>query len=131
MVIFLVLTLCEYMVVYYVGYKHPEWIIPMASTADVYFDSASAVVLVSVVIGILIKFQFSVYEREQKLAEQRRKEIEQISQSKSSFFANMSHEIRTPINTITAGGYLGGDRRKCSQHSECQQDAVVTDQRYP
>ena len=100
MILFLVLTLLEYMVVYYVGYKHPEWIIPMASTADVYFDSASAVVLVSVVIGILIKFQFSVYESEQKLAEQRRKEIEQISQSKSSFFANMSHEIRTPINTI-------------------------------
>lgn len=98
--IFLTLTIVQFMLSYYIAYTHPSLIVPMANIPSIYIDTALAVVSVGMVIGAIIKFQILVFTRERELSEKRRKEIEEISQSKSTFFANMSHEIRTPINTI-------------------------------
>ncbi|MDD3218080.1 MAG: DegV family protein [Lachnospiraceae bacterium] len=98
--IFLAITLIEYIVLYYTAYQNEEWIVPMYSRAYVYVDSVMAVFLVGLVIGGIMRFQILVFTKERELSEKRSKEIEQISQSKSTFFANVSHEIRTPINTI-------------------------------
>lgn len=100
MVFILTVTLGVFGSCYIYGYLNPDKIMPMASDKDVSFDSAMAVLIVSVVIGVLIKFLNLVYERERRITEQHKKELEEINLSKSNFFANMSHEIRTPINTI-------------------------------
>ncbi|MBO5372790.1 MAG: DegV family EDD domain-containing protein [Lachnospiraceae bacterium] len=96
----LFITVMNYIAVYYVGYIKPEWITTTKSTDMVYIGSASSVIIISIVIGGLIKFHTHVYETERKRSEQQKEEIQQMSQAKSKFFANMSHEIRTPINTI-------------------------------
>lgn len=96
----LTVTLCVLLTTYIYGYHHPEAIMPMASARDVAFDSALAVFMVSIAIGVIIKFQSRVFNKESAITQQQKKELEEINRSKSSFFTNMSHEIRTPINTI-------------------------------
>ena len=98
--VFLSLTILEFILAYYVSYRHPEWVIPLGGQSSVYIDSALSMIIVSIVIGGIIRFQNKVYIQERIRSEKQRDEIEQMSKSKSAFFANMSHEIRTPINTI-------------------------------
>ena len=87
-------------VTFVLGYRFPEWVLPINGGGYVLFDSAAALILASVLVGMLIKMQNGVYEREVKVTEEQKEKIEEISRSQSAFFANMSHEIRTPINTI-------------------------------
>ena len=56
--------------------------------------------MVGCFIGIVVQVRTLTYNREKKLAEEQKTELEQVVHSKDTFFANMSHEIRTPINTI-------------------------------
>ena len=100
MCIVLIITMGIFSATYAGGYLHPELIRPMASLRDVLLDSAMAVFLVSIAIGVLIKFQNKVYGQEREISERQKQELEEVNRSKNSFFANMSHEIRTPINTI-------------------------------
>lgn len=93
------LSLSAFLLTYYVAYKYPHFV-PKVSRAYSFVDSFITMVLVSGFIGFLMKIQVRTYDKEQKLAEKQREEIEQIARSKDAFFANMSHEIRTPINTI-------------------------------
>lgn len=93
-------TILVYGATYGVSFAHPEMIKPMESQNNVIVDSAIAVYVVSLVIGILIKFQSALYDAEKKRSDKQKRKIEDISNSKNAFFANMSHEIRTPINTI-------------------------------
>jgi len=58
-----------------------------------HFDVAVSIVLTSIGVGMLIKFQNAVYIREKERAEK-------ANMAKSEFLANMSHEIRTPMNAI-------------------------------
>ena len=95
--VYSLLAIC---VTFVLGYLFPDWILPINGSGYVYFDCAAALVLASVLIGMLIKMQNAVYEREVKVTEEQKEQIEEISRSQSAFFANMSHEIRTPINTI-------------------------------
>ncbi|MBD5453932.1 MAG: DegV family EDD domain-containing protein [Lachnospiraceae bacterium] len=96
----LLLSMASFFAAYFISYHYPD-MIPVASHRFYSFaDSYITMIVVSVFVGILMKMQVLTYEKEKKIAEQQREEIEQIARSKDTFFANMSHEIRTPINTI-------------------------------
>ncbi|MCM1213015.1 MAG: DegV family EDD domain-containing protein [Lachnospiraceae bacterium] len=95
----LLLTLAAYLGTYLLTYFWPG-IMPEVERTYSFTDSYVTLVCVSCFIGIMLKVQSGTYEREKKLVEKQKEEIEQIARSKDAFFANMSHEIRTPINTI-------------------------------
>lgn len=97
---FLTLTIIIDVTVYVFGYHHPEFIKPLATKFDIYFDSLFSVLLVGTAAGAILKFQNKVYEKERELAAEQTARLKQVSHSRDVFFANMSHEIRTPINTI-------------------------------
>ena len=97
---FLSLSLVTDIFTYAYGYYHQEAITPMDSPAAAYMDSLFAILAVGLAGGFILKAQMKMFDVERDLAAKQQKELEQISQSKNSFFASMSHEIRTPINTI-------------------------------
>lgn len=99
-VVFLFCTMVCFIATYLVSYFYPEYLIPLNSRLDVHIDSVFALVAVSILIGMLIKFQSWVFEKERQKVIEQQEELRRIAESKSVFFANMSHEIRTPINTI-------------------------------
>lgn len=99
LVVAFTLTVISYLAAFYVAFSFP-WFVPVLPRYYSYVDSYITMVIVSIFIGILMRVQFLTYEKERKLAEQQREQVEQIARSKDNFFANMSHEIRTPINTI-------------------------------
>ena len=93
------LSALSFLSTYLLAYYRPD-LIPASTRFYTFSDSFLALLCVSAFIGILLKLQAKTYEQEKQIAEQQRKEVEQIARSKDTFFANMSHEIRTPINTI-------------------------------
>ena len=99
LVVTLIISMVSFLVTYYVAYRYPNTV-PMGSRSYSFIDSYITMVVVSCCIGLLMKIQVQTYDKEQKVAEKQKEEIEQIAKSKDVFFANMSHEIRTPINTI-------------------------------
>ena len=97
---FLITALFIDICVYIISYQHPEFVIELATPFEKHFDSIFAVVIVGLTVGIVMKFQLSVFEKERHLTKEQQKELELIGKSKDAFFASMSHEIRTPINSI-------------------------------
>lgn len=95
----LLLTAAVYLGTYVLAYFRPGMVSEVERSYS-FADSYVTLVCVSCFIGIMMKVQTKTYDREKKLAEKQKEEIEQIARSKDAFFANMSHEIRTPINTI-------------------------------
>lgn len=96
----LFLSMASFFVTYFISYHYPDLLPKAASRFYSFGDSYITMIVVSCCVGFLLKVQFFTYDKERKLAEKQREEIEQIARSKDTFFANMSHEIRTPINTI-------------------------------
>jgi len=66
-----------------------------------YFDNMLGVVVCSIVIGVIIRFQSRLYSLE-------RKKSEEANRAKSEFLANMSHEMRTPMNAIIGMAAIAG-----------------------
>ena len=97
---FLALAVIVDLGTYVMAYQHPEWIHSFSNRGEVYYDSLFAVLTVGIAVGLMVKFQITVYQAERAVTEAQKAEIEQISKTKDVFFTNMSHEIRTPINTI-------------------------------
>ncbi|NLL79784.1 MAG: response regulator [Clostridiales bacterium] len=97
---FLLWANSSFVITMYISYLFPTLVTKADSGNLSYISSGVAILVVGTAIGVLTKFQKGSYDKESKLAEQQRIELERMSQSKSAFFANMSHEIRTPINTI-------------------------------
>ena len=93
------LSVLSFLLTYLVSYYKPM-ILPPSTRFYGFTDSFVTLLCVSCFIGILLKSQAKTYERERQIAEQQKREVEQMARSKDTFFANMSHEIRTPINTI-------------------------------
>lgn len=98
-VIAMTLSLLAFLGTYLLTYYRPD-LVPGSTRFYSFSDSFFALVCVSLSIGIVLKLQSRTYEQERQIAEQQKREVEQIARSKDTFFANMSHEIRTPINTI-------------------------------
>ncbi|MCM1186241.1 MAG: DegV family EDD domain-containing protein [Lachnoclostridium sp.] len=96
----LFISYVSFLATYLIAYLKPEFVAPAANRFYSLGDSYSTLMVVSCFVGLLMKIQISTYDREKRLVEKQKEEVEQIARSKDTFFANMSHEIRTPINTI-------------------------------
>ena len=97
---FLITAIVIDICVYIIAYQYPELVIELATPFEKHFDSIFAVVTVGITVGIVMKFQLNVFEKERQLTKEQQKELELVGKSKDAFFASMSHEIRTPINSI-------------------------------
>lgn len=86
--------------VYLLAYYNPQMVTSLGSRFSIFSDSLFSLLVVSLAIGGMIKFQNKVYEQERLLVEEQKRQLEMMSKSKDRFFASMSHEIRTPINTV-------------------------------
>ena len=98
--VFLALALFIDVACYVLAYFKPSYVVELATRFEIHFDSLFAVIVVGLTIGVILEFQIKVFERERKINEQQKEELEALSKSKDAFFASMSHEIRTPINSI-------------------------------
>ena len=68
--------------------------------AGVAFDTFVAASAACILSGIMLRFQRVLYERENRLTQDQKHEMQLMSDAQNRFFSSMSHEIRTPINTI-------------------------------
>ncbi len=96
----LVVSLASLVVTYVYSYYNPELVIPLADEWTSYEDIIFSILFVTLIIGLVVRFQNRVYEDEQQKVVEQNKELERLGRTRNNFFANMSHEIRTPINTI-------------------------------
>lgn len=99
MAVFFSLCTIETLLCYYIAYTFPETVAQNTQGRS-FFDSAASVVLVGILTSILLMFLNRLYEKENELTKQQKKEIEELNKAENNFFSSMSHEIRTPINTI-------------------------------
>ena len=100
MYVFLVIALIIDISCYAISYYFPEQVVELATPFEKHFDSLFAVIIVGFTIGVVMKFQLGVFDKERRLTKEQQKELELVGKSKDAFFASMSHEIRTPINSI-------------------------------
>lgn len=84
---------------YVTAYRYPQYVMQNTVRAA-HLDTAVSVILVGGLISAMILFQNRIYREENRISNQQRREIEELSKAESRFFSSMSHEIRTPINTI-------------------------------
>ena len=96
---FLLLCTLEIMLCYYIAFSFPESVAQNTKVHS-FFDSAASVVMVGMLTSVLLLFVTRLYEEENELSRQQKKEIEELNKAENNFFSSMSHEIRTPINTI-------------------------------
>lgn len=100
MVVFFIMAMIVDIGTYIYGYFHPAAIHPLQSKAMMYLDNAFGVIVIGVVIGIIMKFQSRIYEKEREITNQQKEELEETGRARNMFFTKISHEIRTPINTV-------------------------------
>ena len=99
MAVFFGLCAAETILCYYVAYYFPNMVLQHGQS-HTFFDSAFSVIMVGMLTSVLLMFLNSLYEEENELSKQQKKEIEELNKAENHFFSSMSHEIRTPINTI-------------------------------
>lgn len=85
----------------------PELVRPIETKTAVAIDIIQCMLVVSALIGVIFKYQTTIYEKQKENLRQQTIELretmlalERANEAKNSFLANMSHEIRTPINAI-------------------------------
>ena len=96
---FYLFCLLEIWFCYYMAFYYPEFVAGN-TVSNSFFASALSVIFISILISVLLSFLSRLYEEENELARQQKKEIEELNKAENNFFSSMSHEIRTPINTI-------------------------------
>lgn len=97
--VFFLLCMAETIFCYCVAYYLPEYVAQNTQRHS-FFDSAASVIMVGVLASVLLVFLNKLYEEENEISRQQKKEIEELNKAENHFFSSMSHEIRTPINTI-------------------------------
>ena len=98
-IIFFGLCTAETLICYGIAYYYPKLAKPNFYNNS-FFDSAFSMVMVGMLTSVLLMFLNRMYEEENALTQQQKKEIEELNRAENHFFSSMSHEIRTPINTI-------------------------------
>ena len=97
-----------------VAYYHPEYVINYANPQSRYVEVIVSLLITTLAIGLIVRFQLNTYSKMYAEAETNNDELmektlqakkaerqaQSATEAKSNFLANMSHEIRTPINTI-------------------------------
>ena len=99
MAVFFGLCTAETLLCYGLAFYFPEFVAQNTQRHS-FFDSAFSVVMVGLLNCVLLLFLNRMYEEENVLSQQQKKEIEELNKAENNFFSSMSHEIRTPINTI-------------------------------
>ena len=99
MAVFFMLCAAETLLCYSIAYYFPE-LASLNNQQRSFFESAFSMVMVGLLTSVLLMFLNRMYEEENALTQQQKKEIEELNQAENHFFSSMSHEIRTPINTI-------------------------------
>lgn len=99
MAVFFGLCTAETMLCYSVAFYFPELAAPNLHN-NALFDSAFSMIMVGMLTSVLLMFLIRMYEEENAISQQQKKEIEELNRAENHFFSSMSHEIRTPINTI-------------------------------
>ncbi len=97
--VFFVLCTAETLLCYYISFYFPK-LVARNTPRHSFFDSANSVIMVGLLTSVLLMFLNRLYEEENKLAKEQKKEIEELNRAENHFFSSMSHEIRTPINSI-------------------------------
>lgn len=97
---FVLLAVSVDVVIYIIGYEHPEFIMGIETRKMIYLDSLFSVICVGFASGLFVEYFTKVYEQERGVTLKQRDELEKVGKSKNNFFVSMSHELRTPINSI-------------------------------
>ncbi len=96
---FFLFCTAETLLCYYIAFYFPHTV-ARNTPRHSFFDSANSVIMVGLLTSVLLMFLNRMYEEENELAKQQKKEIEELNRAENHFFSSMSHEIRTPINSI-------------------------------
>ncbi len=94
--------------------NYPEWVIFLENRNDEILDTSVAYIMVTIIFGLIFKYQTFAYEKQAKILRESDEELRKVNEdleeanarhesasaAKSTFLANMSHEIRTPINAV-------------------------------
>ncbi|MCI8884380.1 MAG: DegV family EDD domain-containing protein [Dorea sp.] len=99
MIAFFFICTSEILFCYYIAFYFPQFVARNTQSRS-FIDSSLSVVLVGMLTSVLLMFLNRLYEEENELSKQQKKEIEELNRAENHFFSSMSHEIRTPINTI-------------------------------
>ncbi len=97
--VFYLFCVAETLFCYYIAFSYPE-LVAQNTRSHSFFDSAASVIMVGALTSVMLLFLNKLYEEENELSRQQKKEIEELNRAENHFFSSMSHEIRTPINTI-------------------------------
>ena len=99
MAIFFGLCTAETLLCYGIAFYFPDIVSPNVH-GNSFFDSAFSMIMVGLLTSVILMFLNRMYEEENAITQQQKKEIEELNRAENHFFSSMSHEIRTPINTI-------------------------------
>ena len=87
-------------ILYYREYTEPDFVSGIGSDAEMFLANMISLVLLGILISVMISYSIRAYREESRLANEQKKEIDELNKAQNRFFSSMSHEIRTPINTI-------------------------------
>lgn len=105
--ILLVLTVVVDVTIVLYGYTHQETFKYIDNDFYYYEDNLIAILIVAGTIGLILKYQKYVQNRQTKRiegavveAQQEKLNAQKANAAKTNFLASMSHDIRTPMNAI-------------------------------
>lgn len=105
--VLLALTVITDVVIVMYGYFHQDTFKYIDNDFYYYQDNLIAILLVAATIGLILKYQNYIENKQKERiekavieAEQEKKNAQKANVAKTNFLASMSHDIRTPMNAI-------------------------------